>query len=100
MSKTASVQEPTRKETLKDRLEIKLPTKEVCQLERIAESLQINKTEVVRYAIALFDWVVRESLAGRTFGTFDAQAKIAKEVVIPGLTAHMEDQGQNAPHNS
>jgi hypothetical protein len=84
MNSMATLQVPQRKE-VKDRLELKLPIKEVEQLDRIAQSLQISKTEAVRYSIALFDWVLREAQAGHTFGTFDSQSKIAKEVVIPGL---------------
>ena len=67
------------------RLQIKLLPTELMQLAALENKLHMSRTEVVRHSLALFDWVAKEALAGRTFGTFDADAKVAKEVVIPAL---------------
>ena len=74
------------------RLEVKLLPGELIQLKKLGEELRMSRTELVRNSLALFSWASKEVISGRSFGSFDAKTKVAKEVMIPSLARLAENR--------
>jgi hypothetical protein len=77
--------QPLAKRPLK-RVEVDLLESELRQLVELEAELNISRKQLIRYSLALFGWAAKEVRAGKSFGTFDTEAKVAKEVLIPGLS--------------
>lgn len=45
--------------------------------------------QVIGYSIRLLTWAADEVSEGRSFGTFDRQKKVAKEVQLPGFVGSL-----------
>ena len=44
-----------------------------------------TKSDLFNYAFAMIDWAVEEASQGRTFGSFDVNAKTIRQLEMPPL---------------
>ena len=83
------------------RIQLELPDEQVAALDELTRKTQLRtRKDLFNNALTLFEWAVKEKMAGRRLASIDESQDIFKELVMPALeSVQIGDEVSPLAHN-